>query len=256
MGIRALTTAQKKELARHLGSKQTQTKWNSYYSRVRFTADTLAANVYSLAAGGYVQAFGYGRNQDMAAAGLAGVRATPADTNILTANQTIAGEMVLIEGVSIIMLAQSDANFAKRLDQTVSVKIKTNGTTEYLLGIPSMVPGCGGLFGSSEAWSVTPSIPDALSRSVGALSNGIPHSSNFMPLPEPMLWSSAGKGDSTFNVELKVEYAAATIAQFGSAARSAIADYQQAYTPPTAAQTFVDYMIVLVGCTVNPLSSY
>jgi len=250
-----LSYAQKKHLIAMVRAKQTQSKWNAYYSRVRFTAASLAADQYLLPAGGYVTAFSYGIGSPMNSAGLAGVNATASDTNILTPSQTISGEIVLVQGISLMYLAQSDANFLKQLDQSVSVKIKTNGTTEYKMGIPSMLPACGGLFGSSEAWSVAPSLPDQLSRSVGVITNGIPHSSNFYPLPEPMVWASSGQGDSAFNVELKVEQPVATIAQFSSVARVAGAGVAP-YTPPTAAQVWADIMVVLIGCTVNPLSSY
>jgi hypothetical protein len=258
--LKNLSNAQRQKLKNIFNGLQTQSKWNSYYSRVRFTATgitvtgTLAS--YTLAAGAQVEAFGYTRTGDMSAAGLPGTVATVADTNILTANQTIAGETVVIQGISIMALAQSDANFLKQLDQSTSVKIKLNGVTDYLLGIPSMIPACGGLFGSSEAWSVAPSLADQVSRNIGVITNGIPHSSNFFPLSEPMLWCAAGRGDSNFAIDLKIERNVATINQFGSTARAAIADYVAPYTPPTAAQTWVDYMIVLIGCTVNPLSSY
>jgi hypothetical protein len=248
-----LSSAQQAAVNAALAGNPTQTKWNSYYSRIRITATSLAADVYTVAPGSEFQAFGYSRNGDMTAAGQPGVQATPADTNILTPNQTISGEMILIVGIGIIALTASDANLLKQLDQCTSVKIKTNGTQEYLLGVPSMVPSPGGLFGASEAWSVAPSLADQLSRSVGVISNGLPHISNFFPIPEPMIWASSGQGDSNFNVIYKVERTVNTIPQFGSVARAAGTGVA-AYTPPTAAQVFVDYMTVVVGMTINPLS--
>jgi hypothetical protein len=254
--LRNLNAAMREKIARHFGGVQTQSKWNCYYSRVRFTCTSISALSYQIAAGAIVNAFSYGRGgADMASAGLSGVQSTTADTNIITPNQTVAGESVLIEGVGLIALTQSDANLLKAADQNISVTIKTNGTTDYLLGIPSMIPSPGGLFGASEAWSTVPSLPDQLSRSVGVISNGLPHISNYLPLPEPMLWSSAGRGDSTFNIQLKVERTVATLAQFSGAARTAASGVAP-YTPPTAAQTFIDYMVVLVGVTLNPLSVY
>jgi hypothetical protein len=253
MGAYGLSPAQQSAVDNAMAGKATQTKWNAYYSRLRISATSLAANVYSIGAGQDFLGFGYGKNQDMTAAGLPGVQSTPADTNIITPNQTVSGEMVLIDGIGIIVLPQSDANFLKQLDQCVSVKIKTNGSQEYLMGIPQMLPGPGGLMGAAEAWSVVPNLQEQLSRSVGIISNGVPHSSNFYPLPEPMVWGPAGKGDSAFNVILHVERAASTISQFGGAARSAGTGIA-VYAPPTAAQVFVDYMIVVVGRTVNPLS--
>lgn len=248
---------QSKALRSYLKGQQWQSKWNSYYSRVRIvcTSSVVTGTLesYVVAAGTEVTGFGYGRGQDMAAGGLAGTIATPADTNIVTANQTISGEAIEIAGLGCIVLGQSDASLLKQLDQCISIKIKTNGTMDYLMGIPSMVPSPGGLFGSSEAASVAPSLPDQVSRNIGQMGNGIPYISNYFPLPEPMMWVSAGKGDSTFNVILKVERQAATPAQYGSTARVAGAGVAP-YTPPLFGAVFVDYMIVVVGRTINPLS--
>jgi hypothetical protein len=255
-----LSSAQQAAIANALSGNPTQTKWNSYYSRIRITATSTAntsatAQSFVVAPGTDFTAFGYTRNGDMSAAGLPGVVATPADTNILTPNQTISGEMLLIVGIGIIALTQSDANLLKQLDQCVSVKIKTNGTQEYLLGVPSMVPGPGGLFGASEAWSVVPNLQEQLSRSVGVISNGIPHVSNYFQIPEPMVWASSGQGDSAFNVIFHTERTCTTISQFGSTGRTA-ATGVATYVSPAFSQVFVDYMTVVIGCTINPLSSY
>jgi hypothetical protein len=236
-----------------------QRKWNSYYSRVRLVSSVLTANAYIAAAGPQVTAFGYGKGQDMAAGGVAGTNATACDTNILQANQTLAGETVVVQGISIILLGQSDANFAKQLDQNVSVAIVLNGTTVYRMGIPSMIPGCGGLYGASESISVVSDLQSQVGRQIGALSNGVPMASNFFPLPGPMIWNPAGKGDSNFAVQLVIERTTTTWAGFGGVTRAAIADVATVngvapYTAPTAAQVFADYMIVLVGPTSNPLS--
>jgi hypothetical protein len=260
MALKNLTNKQRLMLARQLGTSQSQSKWNRYYSRVRLAATSQVfpvggGNIYSIPKGQIVKAFGYGRGGDMAAAGLPGVVATIADTNIQQPNQTNAGEIVLIEGVSMFMLSTSDANFAKQLDPSVSVVLETNGTTRYLLGIPSMIPGCGGLFGNAEAQSTAPSLQDSVSRGIGVITNGIPHASNFMPLPEPMLWNSAGRGDSTINISLTTEASVSTIATYGTASRAPAAAIQ-AYLAPLAAAVFVDFLVVFVGCTVNPLSTY
>jgi hypothetical protein len=251
---RPLTRAQHEQIKRLINGQAVQTKWNSYYSRCRISSTSISSYSYLVAAGTNVTAFGYGKGQDMAAGGQTGTRATPADTNISQPNQTSSGETVIIEGISIILLSSSDFNLAKQLDQNVSVTIITNNQTSYLLGIPSMIPACGGLYGAGEAWSVLPSLGDALSRNIGCMSNGIPHQNNFFPLPEAMVWAPAGQGDSQFGVVLNVEHAVGTIAQFSGTSRSATTGVQ-AYTPPTAAQCFVDYMVVLIGQTMNPQSS-
>lgn len=264
MGIKQLSRAQKQKLVQHYGDKQTQTKWNDYYSRVQFTSTAVTAHTtgfsFDMPAGQKVTAFGYTRNGPMDAAGLPGVTSTEADTNIVTAFQTISSETVLIVGVGLILQTTSDANFAKALWPNVSVKIKLNSTTDFLLGTPDMVPGPGGLFGASEAQSVGADLFSVTGRSIGALSNGLPHASNFMELPEPMIWSSAGHGDSNFAVELAALKATSTPPQYSIATRAAATGtagaQQTAYIQPAPASVFASIMVVLVGCTVNMLSSY
>jgi hypothetical protein len=260
-----LSAAQQAAVSAAIAGNPIQTKWNSYYSRIRITCTGGSSGVpYTVAAGNEFQAFGYSRNGDMTAAGLAGVQATPADTNILTPNQTISGEMILIAGIGIIALTQSDALLLKYLDQCVSVKIKTNGTQEYLMGVPSMVPGPGGLFGNSEALSATPDFQSVASRSFGVISNGIPHCSNYFPLPEPMIWASSGNGDSNFNVIFKTERAVTLPANWSGTTRAGANTTGvsgtgftypvAAYTAPADTSVFVDYMTVIIGMTINPLS--
>lgn len=247
-------------LAAYLKNQPFQSKWNDYYSRVRVVATSGGAGAsYVVAAGPELLAFGYGRGGDMTAAGLPGVQATPADTNITTANQTVSGEAVEVKGVGIILLGQSDAALAKAADQCISVKIKINGQTDYYLGIPSMTPGPGGLMGFSDSGAVFPSQLEQFGY-VGAMSNGLPHCTNYCPLPEPMIWAPAGKGDSAWNIILKIERTITTPAYLAGAARSAVAGGTgtsgvAAYTPITFGNCFVDYMVVLVGRTINPLSS-
>ena len=180
-------------------------------------------------------------------------------THILTASQTVAGEALEIDGIGLILLQQSDMNLAKQLDQCLSVTLRMNGNTNYPMGIPSMLPGPGGLMGTSEAASIA---PDQLSQLafVGAMSNGLPHITNYFPLPEPMIWSSAGKTDSTLNVIVKAERSVTTNPNYGSLARVAVAGGATTsgtaiYTPPLFGAVFVDYMIVVVGRTILPLSA-
>jgi hypothetical protein len=239
-----------------------QSKWNSYYSRLHIPAASGGGGggtPYVVASGIEYFGFGYSRGQDMAAAGATGTVATYCDTNIQTPSQTISGESIEIDGVGIMILTSSDANLAKALDPVVSVKIRMNGSTDFPMGIPSMLPGPGGIFGASEAQSV---LPDQLSQAgvvVGAISNGLPFSGNYFPLPEPMVWACAGHPDSTLNVILKVERGVTTIAQYSGATRAAVAGGSStpgtaAYTQPAASAIYVDYMIVIVGRTVTGVS--
>jgi hypothetical protein len=246
---------------------QTQSKWNSYYSKVRFET-TLGSSIYSIASGLTSRAFSYGVGADMSTAGFATVKntATFADTNIQTANQTVAGETVLIKGIGIILCSHSDAALAKQADAFISVKAILNANMIYPLGIPSMVPGPGGLTGISDAPSVFAMQLSVLER-VGGMTNGLPIAGNFFPFPEPLVWRSAGNGDSAFNVQFFSEYQIQTYANYGGTTRAAVvggttnaASGVAAYTPPTATHagpqwgTVLDYMCVIVGRTVNPLS--
>ena len=243
-----------------LAGKPYQSKWQSYFSRVRFTSNGGGAGApYTITQGKYVTAFGYAQGGDATAGGLPGYQATPADTNLQTANQTVAGEAVAVHGIGIILLSSSDAVLAKTIDPNVSVTLKINGGTSYYMGTPSMVPGPGGLMGYSDSGTV---FPDQLSAFgfVGAMSNGLPHATNYFPFPEPMVWAPAGQGDSNWSLILKLENAVSTPAYLAGAARAAVAggattSGTAAYTPPATSTVFVDYMVVLVGKTLNPLSS-
>ena len=239
-----------------------QSKWCAYYSRVRVAASSGGGGggtPYTVNAGTELLGFGYSRGADMAPGGNAGHLATYADTNIQTPSQTIAGESIQIDGIGLIILGSSDANLAKSIDSILSVKIRMNGATDFPMGIPSMLPGPGGLFGASESQSV---LPDQLSQAglvIGALGNGLPFGGNCFALPEPMVWACAGRPDSTLNVVLKTESAVTTPAQYSAATRTAVAGGSTtsgtaAYTQPAASLIFVDYMIVLVGRTINQLS--
>lgn len=248
-------------VAKYLAGKPFNSKWNAYYSRVRIscTSGGVAGAPYVVAAGPEIFGFGYYRGGDMAAGGAPGTVATYADTNIQTASQTVSGEAIEIDGVGLILLTSSDANLAKALDPNVSVRIRLNGNTDYPMGVPCMLPGPGGLYGSSEAQSVFPDQQSQVGRQIGAMSNGIPQPSSFFPLPEPMIWASAGHEDSTLNVVLKIERTTTTIAQYGGAARVAVPGSgttpgTAVYTPPLFAAIFVDYMIVIIGRTVHPQS--
>jgi hypothetical protein len=243
-----------------LSGQQSQTKFNAYYSRVRFTT-TLASLVYTVSKGQNVTAFGYGIGQDMATAGQSGNAATPADTNLTSANQTVSGECLLIRGIGLIVLCGSDAHLVKQSDGQISCQLNLNGGNPvYKLGVPSMLPGPGGFFGRSDAPSVGPSPAEVTNGNIGALSNGMPVASNYFPFEEPIIWRPAGSPDSSLNVQLRSEYQFATNANYGLATRSALAGVTSsftgtnAYTPPTAAATYIDFLVVLIGVTINPLS--
>jgi hypothetical protein len=263
----SVTTAQTSEpqsaaLQAYIAGKPFNSKWNAYYSRVVFQTQSGVAgtSAFTVLAGTELLGFGYSRGTDMGPAGLAGTIATYADTNIQTPSQTVAGEALEITGVGLIVLGATDAQLLKALDQNTSVKIRMNGATDFPMGIPSMLPGPGGLFGTSEAASVAPPQQAPVAIQIGMMTNGLPHIGNFYPIPEPLVWASAGKADSTLNVILKSERQTITNVNYQSAARAAVAGGADtpgtaAYTPPVfGVGVSVQYMIVMVGRTINPES--
>ena len=168
---------QSRALQAYLSGNPFNSKWNAYYSRIRIAATSgTSATGYTTTAGTEFLGFGYSRGADMGPAGNAGVIATYADTNIQTPSQTVAGEAIEIDGVGMIVLGQSDANLLKNIDQNTSVKIRMNGATDFPMGIPSMLPGPGGLFGVSEAQSVASPQEAQVAIQIGMMTNGIPTS--------------------------------------------------------------------------------
>ena len=263
VSVQGASEPQSRALQSYLAGKPFQSKWNAYYSRIRIVASAGstagAGGGYTVASGPELIAFGYARGTDMGPGGQPGTLATYADTNIQTPSQTVAGEGIEIDGVGMIVLGQSDAQLLKALDQCVSVKVRMNGNTDYPMGIPSMVPSPGGLFGNSEAASMTPDQLSTVGIIVGAMSNGLPHISNYYPLPEPMIWAPAGHPDSTLNIVLKVERTAVTNPAYNTATRVAVAGGATTpgtagFVPPNFANVWVDWMVVVIGRTVLGLS--
>lgn len=265
MSLIGASRIQKRAAARAI-SGQTQTKWNSYYSRIRLPANTVVTStgVITGSQGKVSRAFSYGIGQDMAPAlaGTTGTTAQLSDTNLLTANQTVSAESVLIEGISLILLSTSEPLYALSLDPNTSVQLILNGTTKYPLGIPSMIPGCGGLFGAGVSGVAQP-LAEAAFTTVSFANNGMPLAQNYFHLPEPTAWMSTGSNiDTNLNLVFTIENSVTTPAVFGGQGNRAgiTADtagapyYVQAFTATTTGAVFVDYMCVLVGRTFNPVS--
>jgi hypothetical protein len=244
---------------KYIAGRPFNSKWNAYFSRVRIGATSGGAGAaFVVAPSQDLIAFGYQRGQPMTTAGDPNHTATPADTNLQTASQTVSGEAIEIDGIGLILLSNSDPALAKAVDSVTSVKFKLNGTTDYYLGIPSMLPGPGGLFGYADSGSAYAD-QQAQRGFVGAISNGIPHASNYYMIPEPMIWRAAGGPDSTLNVIFRVESQVSTPAYNAGSDRSAVAggtgtSGTAAWTNPALAAVFADYMVVLVGRTVLPES--
>ena len=250
-------------LQAYLNGQDYESKWGPYYSRVHIAA-TEGSNggsgaTYVIGKGGEFTAFGYHRQGPMDAGGLPGVQATSADTNITADSQTNAGEALEVEGISIIVLGSTDAGLLKQADANISVKLRMNANKDYPLGVPSMLPSCGGLFGVSDAYGVAPSLIASTGVTLGQFQHGMPQASSFFPLPEPVIWSSAGKVDSTLQIVFKVERAITYAPNWVQPARAAVAPGQATFaaapwTPPDASTLGIDYMVVLIARTVTNLS--
>jgi hypothetical protein len=232
-----------------LGAAQPQ--WNLYWSRVRFVATLTGSGpyIYSIATQ-TVQAFNYGFGASATVAGLP-ANATAADTSIQQPMQTINAENVLVRGVGLFLAPGSDPILAKQLDATVSVTVNL-GPTKYKLGLPSFLPGPGGLTGFTESMIAQPPPTDAFIREIGGMSNGAPIAGNYLEFPRSLLWMPAGAGNaSNFFVELQCQVAATQpvntegVADRTAEAQSSTFAGTNAWTHPAVATVFVDYVLLL-----------
>jgi hypothetical protein len=230
---------------------ETQPQWNIYWSRVRFTSVVSAAPfVYSIASGTKVSAFSYAQGQSGSAAGLQ-ANATNADTSLQIANQTINSEYALIRGVGIFLGPGSDPVLAKQLDGVVSVTAVL-GPVTYQLGNPSMIPGPGGYVGTTESQAAYPNPLESYAMRIGGFSNGLAMAGNVLKLPRAWVWMPSGSGSaSNLVINLTSQASAAIPANFAGAAdrpaepQTVTFTGTNPWTHPTAANVFVDYIVVL-----------
>ncbi len=218
--------------------------WNNYYSIVRFQAVvSVVGAVTTLTFGPQeLRPFSYRINDNLTAAGFDPTvgNATEAETNLVKAGETIAGEQLEVDGISLMPSSITDIGLWKQLIANMSVVISMDGDSHrYRLGRPDMIPGSGGTFGTG----VTPTLVPPLANSImsdSAFSNGWPVVDNFYPFPQPLLWTPSGETDSNFNVVLRL-VRQQVIVETARAAAAGVA----AFTPPTAVGqfgTFVDIM--------------
>jgi hypothetical protein len=227
-----------------------QPQWNIYFSRVRF-ASTLTGSgpfVYTIAPQ-TVQAFGYGVGQSATAGGLG--TALASDTSLQNAQQTMNSEFVLIRGIGLMIAPWSDPLLAKQLEPQTSVNV-TIGPTTYKLGTPTMLPGPGGFVGWGESQVAYPSPLEVAAKGIGGFSNGQAIAGNYLKLPRALVWVPQGAGSTSNLIVTLQSFATATLpANFeGPADRTAEAQSSSftgtnAWTHPTAANTFVDFVCIL-----------
>jgi hypothetical protein len=218
--------------------------WNNYYSIVRFQAQVNVAGPTTTLTfvPGELRPFGYRIGDTLATAGFDpgfGV-ATECETNLVKAGETIAGEQLQVDGISLLPSSITDIGLYKQLIANSAVKISMDGDSHaYRLGRPDMIPGAGGTFGSGITPTIIPPLDASIATDSG-FSNGWPVVDNFYPFPEPLMWTPSGETDSNFNVVLRL-VRQQVVVMTARAAAAGIA----AYTPPTVAGqfgTFVDFM--------------
>lgn len=231
--------------------------WNNYYSVVRFQAAVnVAAPTTTLTFATQEQKpFSYRIGDQLGVAGFdnatSGV-ATDAETNLVKAGETVAGEQLAVMGISLMPSSVSDIGLWKQLCANMSVVISMDGdANRYRLGRPDMIPGSAGTFGSGISPTVLPGLAESVAVD-GSFSNGWPTIDNFYPFPQPILWTPSGETDSNLNVVLRL-VRQITVVETGRAAASGVAPF----TPPTTVGqfgTFVDFMCRLHSVQVAPRS--
>ena len=218
--------------------------WNNYYSIVRFLAivSVNGATTTLTFQQNEQRPFSYRINDALTGAGFEPAigNATEAETNLTAAGQTIAGEQLQVDGISLMPSSITDIGLWKQLIANMSVVISMDGDSHrYRLGRPDMIPASGGTFGSSPTSTILPGLAESVSFDSG-FSNGWPVVDNFYPFPQPLMWTPTGETDSNFNVVLRLVRQLVFV-QVGRAAADGIAPF----TPPTVAGqygTFVDVM--------------
>jgi hypothetical protein len=201
-------TTQRTQTRRDMGVPHQMYKlWNAYFSVVRFPGTvTNPGGVNTLVTwqgGTELRPFSYKIGDPLTTAGFPATfgpnaLATAADTNLVTASQTLAGEQLMVHGVSLMPSTTTDAGAWAFLNDSMSVSISMDGDQrKYRLGRPFMIPASGGMYGFPS------SVITAFA--IGAWSNGVPDIGNFYEFPEPLIWTSSGQTDSNFNLILKLE---------------------------------------------------
>lgn len=219
--------------------------WNNYYSVVRFQADVSSVPPITTLTFpiGERKPFSYRIGDQLTTAGFDATlgQATDADTNIVKANETVAGEQLNIAGVSLMPSTTTDIGLWKLLLPHISVSISMDGGGHtYKLGRVDMIPGSGGTFGGGP----TPTLVPDLASSVAfdqSFSNGWPVVDNYYPFPEPIIWTPSGETDSNFSLILSLRRQQVVVETL----RAAVPTLVAAFTPPTVEGqigTFVDFM--------------
>lgn len=218
--------------------------WNNYYSVVRFQATVGVVGAVSTLTWAVqtLRPFSYRINDALTSAGFDPTlgNATEAETNLVTAGQTVSGELVKVMGLSLMPSSVTDIEAWKLLIANMSVVISMNGDqARYRLGRPDMLPSAGGTFGTGPTTAIAPQLASPLDQSSG-FANGWPVIDNFYPFPQPIIWSPSGETDSNLNVAITLQRQQVLV----ETARAAAAGVA-AFAPPTAAGQFGSFVDIM-----------
>jgi len=221
--------------------------WNNYYSVVRFQAavSVVGAITTLTFATQALRPFSYRINDVLTGAGFDATlgNATEAETNLVKAGETVGGEQLEIDGISIFPSSITDIGIWKQLVANISVVVSYDGDgRRYRLGRADMIPASGGTFGSGVNTTLVPDLA-ASSKVDSGFSNGWPVVDNFYPFPQPLLWTPGGETDSNFNIVLTL-VRQQVIVETARASAPGVAPYN----PPTVVGqqgTFADFMVRL-----------
>jgi hypothetical protein len=207
------------------------------------------------------KAFQYAIGGDMQVAGFAAASsATPAETNLLRAGETLDNADVWLWGLAAELCTNAEPLIAAQAWRDSLVELSLNGTQSIRLGTLAMFPAAGGLYGLGRSFVAEPQLAQSggvdggQGATVGYLANGNPMAGNFMRFPQPFLWNGTGRGaDASLSIIVTPQRTMTFTCAVARAAAAGVA----AYTPPAAAGnagTFVDIRFRLVAVAIGARS--
>lgn len=251
-----------------------------YWSKIKFAASRTVSGAvfnYIIPAGTTVSAFSYGRNQSKGSAGFTAAdgNAVDSDTNIAKGGETIAGESVQIDGISIMPMPAGtdgaagattpdlriqDDRMLAALMSLCSCKIRLDTRGLLDLGPPIFLPGGGGLEGRAAKLSSWSGLAGD-NYDQGFVNNGLATKGNSFGMKYPIWWNAYGADSLLFidfvvNRNIVLWSGGDTDNRFGNVAASnlpgAVATGTPGYTFPATIMT--EWAIVLHGEVVGPRS--
>lgn len=206
------------------------------------------------------KAFQYCIGQDATVGGFSGTIATPAETNLLRAGETLDGATVWIWGLAAELCTNAEPLIAAQAWRDSVVDLSLNGTQSIRLGTLAMFPAAGGLYGQGRSFVAEPQLAQSggvdggQGATVGYVANGNPMAGNFMRFPQPFKWNGTGKGaDASLSIIVTPQRTMTFTCAVARAAAAGVA----AYTPPAAAGnagTFIDVRFRLVAVAIGDRS--